>query len=239
MGVSTRILGLEFDSLSASILCTYSGLDNTQLLPNRCPGTSTEPSPIKTFNAPIVFNLHAVALLRGRFTMASSIISLLRAFSLSLLVFFPYRASAQAPAAISGATVSSTILVIARDQTAAQNGAASGLQGYGIPYEILAVPQAGISDLPVLNASATHGNYGGIVVLSEVGYNYDNQYYSALTRVQWNALFSYQTLFGVRMVRLDVFPTSDFGTVSLGGSINDEPVSFTNVTSFQTAGLKT
>ncbi|KAF2638315.1 hypothetical protein P280DRAFT_81219 [Massarina eburnea CBS 473.64] len=170
--------------------------------------------------------------------MASSISSLLRACSLAALVLFSHYASADAPAAITGATVSSTILVIARDQTAATNGATSGLQGYGIPYEVLTVPQAGISSLPVLNASATYGNYGGIVVLSEVGYNYDSQYYSALTRVQWNALWNYQTQFGVRMVRLDVFPTSDFGTVSIGGSVADEPVIFTNVTGFQTAGLK-
>jgi hypothetical protein len=39
-------------------------------------------------------------------------------------------------------------------------------------------------------------------------------------------------------VRLDVFPTSDFGVVSLGGNAQDEPVAFTNVTGFSTAGLK-
>ena len=143
-----------------------------------------------------------------------------------------------APAAISAATVSSTILVLARDDTSALNGATSGLQGYGIPFEVITVPQAGITSLPILNASATHGNYGGIVVVSEVGYNYGDQYYSALTRSQWNQLWSYQTDFGVRMVRLDVFPTSDFGVVSLGGNVKDEPVVFTNVTGFSTAGLK-
>ncbi|KAL5381573.1 hypothetical protein DPSP01_007025 [Paraphaeosphaeria sporulosa] len=142
------------------------------------------------------------------------------------------------PAAISAATVSSTILVLARDDTSAQNGATSGLQGYGIPFEVITVPQAGISSLPILNASATHGNYGGIVIVSEVGYNYGDQYYSALTRAQWNQLYNYQTNFGVRMVRLDVFPTSDFGVVSLGGNVKDEPVVFTNVTGFSTAGLK-
>jgi hypothetical protein len=142
------------------------------------------------------------------------------------------------PAAISAATVSSTILVLARDDTSAQNGATLGLQGYGIPFQVITVPQAGISSLPILNASATHGNYGGIVVVSEVGYNYADQYYSALTRAQWNQLYNYQTNFGVRMVRLDVFPTSDFGVVSLGGNVNDEPVVFTNVTGFSTAGLK-
>lgn len=143
-----------------------------------------------------------------------------------------------APAAVSAATVSSTILVLARDDTSALNGATSGLQGYGIPFEVVTVPQAGISSLPNLNASATYGNYGGIVVVSEVGYNYGDQYYSALTRAQWNQLWNYQINFGVRMVRLDVFPTSDFGVVSLGGNVNDEPVVLTNVTGFSTAGLK-
>lgn len=160
---------------------------------------------------------------------------------LSACVLFAQNALADEPAlaSISGATVSSTILVLARDDTAAKNAAASGLQGYGIPYEVITVPQAGITSLPNLNSTAVNGNYGGIVVVSEVGYNYGDQYYSALTRAQWNQLFDYQTNFGVRMVRLDVFPTSDFGTVSLGGTVNDEPISFTNVTGFQTAGLKT
>ncbi|KAF1955381.1 hypothetical protein CC80DRAFT_493267 [Byssothecium circinans] len=171
--------------------------------------------------------------------MASSTFSLVRVSFFAALFLFSHYTFAEAPAAISGATVSSTLLVIARDQTAAQNGATSGLQGYGIPFEVLTVPQAGISNLPVLNASATYGNYGGIVILSDVAYNHDNnQYYSALSSVQWKALWNYQTQFGVRMVRLDAFPTIEFGTVSLGGSVNDEPVTFTNVTGFQTAGLK-
>lgn len=144
-----------------------------------------------------------------------------------------------AAAAVSGATVSSTILVLARDELSAKNGATSGLQGYGIPFQVITVPQAGISSLPVLNATATNGNYGGIVIVSEVGYNYGDQYYSALTRAQWNQLWNYQTQFGVRMVRLDVFPTSDFGVVSTGGNVKDEPIVFTNVTGFSTAGLKT
>ncbi|KAF2017561.1 hypothetical protein BU24DRAFT_367510 [Aaosphaeria arxii CBS 175.79] len=140
---------------------------------------------------------------------------------------------------VGSATVSSTILIIARDQTSAQNGAASGLQGYGIPYEVLAVPQEGIANLPILNSSATHGNYGGIVVVSEVGYNYGDQFYSALTRRQWNQLWDYQSQFGARMVRLDVFPTADFGVASNGaGNVRDEPVIFTDTSAFSTAGLK-
>lgn len=168
-------------------------------------------------------------------TMASSIPSLLRAYALSCLVLFLHSASAY----VGSATVSSTILIFARDSTSAENGAAAGLRGYGIPFEVVLVPQNGIKGLPILNSSETHGNYGGIVLLSEVGYNYDNSYYSALTRRQFNDLYAYQTNFGVRMVRIDVFPTADYGVVSNGGNLNDEPVSFTNITGFPTANLKT
>ncbi|KAI4680448.1 uncharacterized protein J4E84_008096 [Alternaria hordeiaustralica] len=166
--------------------------------------------------------------------MAASIASLLRACALTCFCLFLQHVSAY----VGSATVSSTILVIARDSTSAINSATLGLQGYGIPYEIVTVPQDGITNLPLLNSSATHGNYGGIVTVSEVGYNYGDQYYSALTRRQWNDLYAYQTNFGVRMVRLDVFPTADFGVSSVGGNLNDEPVSFTNTTGFSAANLK-
>jgi hypothetical protein len=166
---------------------------------------------------------------------SSSCLSLLRACAAAFLLLFLHGASAY----VGGATISSTVLIVARDSTAAENSAALGLRGYGIPYEILTVPQEGIPNLPVLNSSATHGNYGGIVMISEVGYNYDTSYYSALTRRQWNDLYAYQSTFGIRMVRLDVFPTSDFGVTSNGGNLNDEPVTFTNISGFATVGLKT
>jgi hypothetical protein len=170
--------------------------------------------------------------------MAPSLWLSLRTCALVAFLSFSRTISADVTA-IAGATVSGTLLIFARDQTSAENGAYSGLQGYGIPYQVITVPQAGLTSLPVLNSSATHGNYGGIVVVSEVGYNYNDQYYSALTRKQWNTLFDYQTQFGVRMVRLDVFPTSDFGVVSnVAGNVKDEPVYFTNMTGFATAGLK-
>jgi len=141
-------------------------------------------------------------------------------------------------AATGGATVSSTVLILARDFTAAQNSGFPGLQGHGIPYEVVTIPQAG-GTLPVLNSTAKNGNYGGILVISEVGYDYNGSYYSALTRRQWQTLWEYQEAFGVRMVRLDVFPSSDFGVSSSGGNAKDEPVVITNSTGFPTAGLKT
>ena len=48
------------------------------------------------------------------------------------------------------------------DATAASNGVL-GLQGYGIPYEVLTVPSTGVA-LPALNASEFVGNYGGFIV---------------------------------------------------------------------------
>lgn len=97
-------------------------------------------------------------------------------------------------------TVQSTILIFARDTTSAYD-AYSGFNAYGIPYDVVIVPQAGIT-LPTLNSSATQGNYGGIVVLSEVSYSYNGSWESALTTAQWQQLYTYQTAFGVRMVRL-------------------------------------
>jgi hypothetical protein len=201
--------------------------------PIRRRGTSAETFFIKAARFPKKFVYSRCSL--HRLAMASSCLSVLRACALSFVLIFLQCASAYT----GGATISGTILVIARDATSAENGAVAGLRGYGIPYEVLTVPQAGITSLPLLNSSATHGNYGGIVTISEVGYNYDTSYYSALTRRQWNDLYAYQSAFGVRMVRLDVFPTSDFGVTSLGGNVNDEPLTFTNTSAFYTAGLKT
>jgi hypothetical protein len=108
-------------------------------------------------------------------------------------------------------TVSNTILVFAPD-TASGYSATSGLLGYGIPYQLIIVPQAGIV-LPVLNSSATVGNYGGIVTMSELSYDYGGTigWTSALTAAQWQQLYNYQLTFGVRMVRIDVYPQSTFG----------------------------
>lgn len=110
-------------------------------------------------------------------------------------------------------TVSSTVLVIARDTAAATSGT-SGLNAHGIPYEVLIVPQSGAA-LPTLNSSATVGNYGGIITLSELSYQYTTGWASGLTSAQWQAIYDYQTAFGVRLARLDVYPNLDFGMLSL------------------------
>lgn len=108
-----------------------------------------------------------------------------------------------------GLTVSNTILVFARDTDSAYSGT-SGLSGYGIPYQTVIVPQAGVT-LPTLNSSADAGNYAGFIVLSEVSYDYNGTWSSALTTAQWQQIYDYQNTFGARLVRLDVYPGPDFG----------------------------
>jgi hypothetical protein len=148
---------------------------------------------------------------------------------------------AVAAAAVQAETVASTVLVIARD-TASAYSAYSGLNDHGIPYTVQLVTPSGAS-LPTLNTSATSGNYGLIVVVSEVSYYNNNTgtYQSALTTAQWTSLFNYQVSFGVRMVRLDVAPSDATGTTSLGGCCTkgDQLISISNSTFFPTAGLKT
>ena len=117
--------------------------------------------------------------------------------------------------------LSSTILVFARD-TASSVSATSGLKGYGIPYQVVIVPQSGIK-LPTLNSSSTTGNYGGIMIVSEVAYEYPTGWSSAITPAQWNDLYNYQTTFSVRMVRLDVYPGSDTGEYDSSHNYHPHP----------------
>ncbi|CAI4213487.1 unnamed protein product [Parascedosporium putredinis] len=141
---------------------------------------------------------------------------------------FPGAALLALQAALASAlSTSSTVLIFARDEDSGKSGS-YGLRGYGIPYEIVI------------------GIYGGFIVLSEVGYDYENQWRSALTDEQWQVLYDYQGQFGVRMVRLDVFPSAAFGTKTqhpVGGGCceegQDQLVSITNSTAFPTANLKT
>lgn len=146
-----------------------------------------------------------------------------------------------AAAAIAG-NVKATVLVFARD-TASAYSATSGLNGYAIPFQVVVVPQAGIT-LPVLNSSTIAGNYGAIVVVSEVSYDYGGAlgFQSAITAAQWATLYQYQVSFGVRMIRLDAFPGPDFGASALGGCCNtgvEQLVSISNTAGFPTSGLKT
>ncbi|KAL4810197.1 hypothetical protein BDV18DRAFT_54425 [Aspergillus unguis] len=137
-------------------------------------------------------------------------------------------------------TLAANILVIARDDTQA-SVASSGLNGYGIPYTTLLVPQGGV-ELPALNSSSG-GNFGGIVIAGEVSYDNGGSWGSALTTDQWNQLYAYQLEYGVRMVQYDVFPGPDFGASAVGDGCCADGVEqelyFSDVSDFPTSGLRT
>ncbi|KAK0106108.1 hypothetical protein ONS95_004612 [Cadophora gregata] len=136
-------------------------------------------------------------------------------------------------------TAKSTFLVIARDATVAYS-AKSGLNDYGIAFEVFIVP-AGGATLPVLTSPTRVGNYGGIVILSEVSYaNSAGEYVSALTDAQWNSLYEYQRTFGIRMVRLDVVPGAATGTRVLGSCCDgtvEQLLAVNDTSAFPGAGL--
>lgn len=141
---------------------------------------------------------------------------------------------------VRAATVTSTVLVFARDEGQATT-ATNPLRGYGIPYQVVMVPQAGVT-LPPLNSSPNDANFGLIVVLGSVSYDYgaNGGWRSALTPEQWTQLRDYQKSFAVRMIQMDVYPGPDYGATALGGccSTGDQLVKVTKDTDFPTAGLK-
>jgi hypothetical protein len=143
---------------------------------------------------------------------------------------------------ITSATVKSTILVLARDAAVASS-ATSGLNGYGIPYQVVLIPQTGIA-LPALS-SGTTGNYGGIIVEGQISYDMGGgNWQSAITPAQWQSMYDYQVAFGVRMVQFDVYPQPMFGTTVVNGggccdSGVEQLISFTDTSAFPQAGIKT
>lgn len=154
---------------------------------------------------------------------------------------FPVPPKAAIIAADTVETVSSRVLIIARDAVSAYS-AWSGLNDRGIPYQTLIVPSAGVP-LPALNSSATRGNFGLIVVLSEVSYSYPGLgYQSALTADQWQTIYNYQASFRVRLVRLDSYPSAAFGTQALGSCCNngvEQLIHISDASAFPNAGLRT
>ena len=150
--------------------------------------------------------------------------------------------SAQVSNSTGGQTIANTILIFARNLPSSYS-ATSGINGYGIPYQLQIVPQEGIT-LPTLNSSTTQGNYGGFIILGEVSYDYgNNTWASALTAAQFATLYQYQSDFGVRMVRIDVYPGPAFdvtptiaGAGCCGAGV-EQLLSFTNTSGFPTANL--
>lgn len=140
---------------------------------------------------------------------------------------------------VQGATVASTILILVRTDDNAY-AVTSGLDAYGIPYELVRVPQTGFQ-LPTLNTTS-HGNYGGIISLNELAYEYTEGWHSGISADQYNTIYAYQIAFGVRMTRIDAYPQPAFGTTTNGGCCDsgvEQLISLTNNTGFATANIKT
>lgn len=113
-------------------------------------------------------------------------------------------------AAAAQTTVNSTVLILARDSFDVAS-ISPALDAYAIPWQPYLIPQAG-APLPTLNSSLTHANYGSIILIGSISYDYNGTYNSALTTAQWNQLYAYQTTFKVRMVRINEYPGPNFGT---------------------------
>jgi len=149
-------------------------------------------------------------------------------------------ARAVSPKLLASTTVKSTVLVIARNDDEAQS-VTSGLNGYGIPFQVLIAPKEGAT-LPALTTSSG-GNFGSIVTLAGLSYEYEaGAYRSAISETQWSQLYDYQTTYGVRMVQLDVYPQAAFGTNVIRPCCDDgveQLISFSNTSSFAQAGLRT
>lgn len=120
----------------------------------------------------------------------------------------------------------STTLIIATTEDKAVQ-ASYILNGYGVGFEVLLVPVGGVK-LPILNTT-NGGNYGLLVIFSEATYIANGTFSSALTRAQWEALYSYQRNFKIRMVHLNVSPGPQYGTAIASAGCCD-PSSYQNVT---------
>ena len=137
---------------------------------------------------------------------------------------------------IAAVTVNSTVLVIARDADSTSSGT-SVLEGYGIPYQVVGISLTG-AGLPQLNSTPDSGNFGGIVTVSGRAYNGGDDWKTVLSEKQWQDLYKYQEAFGVRLVRLNAWPSTDFGVQAVGSAVvSDLPVSITDAKDFTTANL--
>ena len=78
--------------------------------------------------------------------------------------------------------------------------------------------------------------------LSEVSYQFSDGFRTALTEAQLKTIYDYQVAFGVRLVWIDAYPdATKFGATALGtccGETEEQKFTFTNFSSFSTAGLK-
>ncbi|KAH7123530.1 hypothetical protein B0J11DRAFT_606326, partial [Dendryphion nanum] len=134
-------------------------------------------------------------------------------------------------------SINSTLLVVLRDANATLPGTYV-LQGYGIPYQTVDISIRG-GGFPQLNSTADSGNFGGIVLVSAREYKDKDDWNTALNERQWQDLYRYQEAFGVRMVRLNAYPSEEFGVQATAGPFRtDVPLSIYNGKDFPTANIR-
>ena len=139
-----------------------------------------------------------------------------------------------------------TALIITTTDAGAADQATTVIQGYGVPLQIVPIPQAGtaLPTLETISGGNNNGNYGLIIIVGLVSYNYGGTtgWASAITPAQWTQLYNYQTKYGVRMVHLNAFPQAVFGTAATApvGCCNTEEqfVTLTDTAFIPTSGLK-
>ncbi|KAF3912741.1 hypothetical protein ABW20_dc0100351 [Dactylellina cionopaga] len=227
---------------SASIVVTTSSTPSTNSALSSISSAVASISPVATDNIPTIENQQPVSSAIPPPPSAPSV-NTTDVVSTS---------TAAPPKPSSAYTLLNNVLILAPDANAALL-TETPLDGYGMAWDTLIVPQEGAS-LPALNSTRSDGsvtcNYNVIVVHAQLSYNYGNStvdnWKSALTTDQWNALHTYQVMCNVRMVHFNIWPGSDdFGAVAIGGCCNTQD-DYGNVTivasvaaaRFPTAGLK-
>ena len=65
--------------------------------------------------------------------------------------------------------------------------------------------------MPSLNSSSSEGKYGAIIVIDAASYQYESGWASAITTDMWDQIYEYQLHFHARLVRINEFPSPQFG----------------------------
>lgn len=120
-------------------------------------------------------------------------------------------------------SVAETALVIATDATAGDE-ATYILSHFNQPYHLLAIPQSGtpLPSLETVDASGNPvGNFGLIIIIGLAAYDYGGTtgWATSISNGQWGELYTYQLIYGVRMVHLDGYPGNFVGVTTAVGPI--------------------
>jgi hypothetical protein len=145
-------------------------------------------------------------------------------------------------------SVYQTALIIVPDD-GSEDQAVTILRGYGMQYQVLIVPATGASlpTLETVSGGDNTGNFGLIIVISQVSYDYGGTrgWDSAVNETQWNTIYAYQVKYSVRMIQLNVYPGAIEGTAIVPGSdpngccdTAEQYTSLMDNSFFPTAGLR-